>query len=279
MTSLFDPSIATGIGLSVLGCQDSLNRLLGPSADYLGVKLKGVIEKCDINLDRVLNIALRKLGNRIETTGAVSPRVLKHLVDEARFCEDEIVAAYLGGVLASSRANGDTDDRGVSFLSDIQSLSSFQLRTHCMIYRTIPQFANSIRFNPTSAYGADSHETITLIFNDDSYLNALNCPTHLRRFVGRHSFLGLNSRRLCDGGDIAYQNHAGDDSPPRVPWRTCYPTLYGHELFLWGTGLGDFTPTSYFDLPVDLADGLLPALDVVEVDLGRKYVIGAKREY
>jgi hypothetical protein len=275
--SLIDPSVATGIGLAVLGSKDLLNRLLGPSADYLGEKTRGVIEKCDVNLDWIFRIATRKLGDRIQENGSVSPRVLKHVVDEARFCEDEIVAEYLGGVLASSRANGESDDRGVCFLNDIKSLSSYQLRTHFLIYSTLPRFADAIRFNPHSYYG--EHGQLTLIFTDDSYLAALNCADGpLRKSVGRHSFLGLEARLLCNGGAIAFQNHENGD-PPRAPWRFCWPTQYGHELFVWGLGLGDQVSQSYFDVMAGTTADLLPQLEVVEIDSGKKWVTGVERQY
>src|SRR5205823_2957980 len=106
-------------------------------ADYVGGEAKNLVERCNINLDNVFKIAVRKLRGRLAVPGSVSPRVLKHIIDEGAFCEDEMVAEYLGGILASSRQADGRDDRGVCFLNDIKSLSSYQVRTHYLIYSGI----------------------------------------------------------------------------------------------------------------------------------------------
>lgn len=54
-----------------------LNKLLGPTADYIGGEARGLVEKCNINLDRIFSIAVKRLGNKIAEPGLVSPRVLR----------------------------------------------------------------------------------------------------------------------------------------------------------------------------------------------------------
>lgn len=74
------------------------------------------------------------LGPKIESPGRVSPRILKRIIDEGAFCEDELALEYFGGVLASSRNSDLRDDRGLTFLSLIESMSSYQIRTHYIFY-------------------------------------------------------------------------------------------------------------------------------------------------
>jgi hypothetical protein len=79
--------VAIGGGLAVLGSKDLLLKILGPSADYVGGEVKNFVEKCNINLDGIFSRAARKLGDRIDEPGSVSPRVLKDIMDEGRFCD------------------------------------------------------------------------------------------------------------------------------------------------------------------------------------------------
>ncbi len=79
---MIDPEMAKSTittGLIVWGSKDMLSKLLGPTAEYIGEKTKGLVEKCDINLDNIFKKALRKLGSKIEEPGIVSPRILKHI--------------------------------------------------------------------------------------------------------------------------------------------------------------------------------------------------------
>lgn len=105
-----DPITTVGTGLAVIGSKDVLVKILGPTADYVGGEVKNFVQKCNVNLDNIFVRAQKKLGSRIDEPGAVSPRVLKHVLDEGRFCEDSIVADYYGGVLASSKSEVNRDD-------------------------------------------------------------------------------------------------------------------------------------------------------------------------
>ncbi len=100
------PEPITVIGASAVAAylgKDGLNKLLGPTADYLGQEVRGFVEKCNINLDSVFRRALRKLGHRAELPGQVSPRVLKRVITDAPFCDDPVVQEYFAGMLASAR--------------------------------------------------------------------------------------------------------------------------------------------------------------------------------
>ncbi|MDX8128321.1 hypothetical protein QLH52_13575 [Methylomonas sp. OY6] len=43
-------NVGVGTGLAVLGSKEILDKLLGPSADYIGNETKNLIAKCNINL-------------------------------------------------------------------------------------------------------------------------------------------------------------------------------------------------------------------------------------
>ena len=89
------------------------------------------------NVANIFSRAKEKLGDRIEEPGSIPPRVLKEVLDEGSFCDDPLTAEYFGGVLASSRSQVSRDDRGASWSALVARLSTYQVRSHFLIYRAI----------------------------------------------------------------------------------------------------------------------------------------------
>jgi hypothetical protein len=127
-----------GTGLAALGTaevsKDALGKMLGPTADYIGDGVRAWTEKRVANVQRVFARAHAQLGDQIEQPGAIPPRVLGTVLQEAQFADDELMAAYLGGVLASSRSETGRDDRAAAVAQQIASLSTYAIRTHYLIY-------------------------------------------------------------------------------------------------------------------------------------------------
>src|SRR5882724_4943650 len=130
-----------GTGLTVLGTALGsarvVEKILGPTADYLGTGMRDWTERSVKNVGRVFEKAKRKLGDKIEAPGAVAPRVLKGILAEGPFCDDELAAEYFGGVLASSRTEDGRDDRGATFTALIGRLSTYQIRSRFFFYSII----------------------------------------------------------------------------------------------------------------------------------------------
>jgi hypothetical protein len=124
-----------GTGLSILGSAKLLEKLLGPTAEYVGGGIKSWTENRVTNVDRILRIAAIKLGNRIDEPGTVPASVLGKILDKGSFCEDELAAEYFGGVLASSKSDVPRDDRGASYVALIGRLSTYQIRAHYGFYQ------------------------------------------------------------------------------------------------------------------------------------------------
>src|SRR6266496_693093 len=108
---------ASGIAIlgTAIGSAKIVEKLLGPTADYLGTGLRSWTEKRVENTRRIFTHAAKLLGDRLESPGSVPPKVLKGILDDGSFCDDELSAEYFGGVLASSRTGVSRDDRGASF--------------------------------------------------------------------------------------------------------------------------------------------------------------------
>ncbi len=112
-------SIEIGAGLGILGgsiaSKELILKILGPTADYIGDGLRSWTEKRVENVKNIFDIAGEKLGNKIEEPGSVAPKVLRLVLNEGSFCDDELTKEYFGGVLASSRTPLARDDRGSIF--------------------------------------------------------------------------------------------------------------------------------------------------------------------
>jgi len=168
--------------------KELIARFFGPTVDYLGQETKNLVERCLDNIGNIVSIAIAKSAERLNEPGVVNSRVLKDVVIEGAFCEDSIVAEYIGGVLAASRTSDEVDDRGICFLNEINSLSSYQLKTHFAVYSAICRAGCPGKTDPTHWYGQSEYETVTLMFSDDSYMNALGIVNdQYSRFGYSHS--------------------------------------------------------------------------------------------
>ncbi len=135
---MVDPVTTIGVAVGgALASKDVLNKLLGPTADYLGEGGRDLVKNSVRNLNRVFTVAYEKLKGAIAEDGQVNARVLKSVWDEGRFAEDAFSAEYFGGLLASSRTKDGQDDSAVPFLAQVKSLSSAQLRLHFVVYSLV----------------------------------------------------------------------------------------------------------------------------------------------
>jgi len=251
-----------GMGLVILGSKDILNRLLGPSAGYLGGELKDIFQKCNINLDSIFEKATKKLGNKMEEKGMVSPRVLKDVINEGRFCEDELTSEYYGGILASSRTATGRDDRGVSHLAVLRNLSTYQIRLHYLFYFLVYRLFKNSDLN----IGMDEDRRKMRIHIPYSTYNAAMefSKDEDAMYVLSHCINGFIRHDLLD--DDYYWYGGIEHMRKRLPGATeggmiFEPTAYGAELFLWAQGLSDKTHRNIMKPNVDLGNPLIRIIE------------------
>jgi len=213
-------------------------KILGPTAEYLGGGLANWTERAVKNTGRVFEKAARKLGRQINQPGAVPPKVLKGILEEAPFCDDELGAEYFGGVLASSRSEVERDDRGAAFLALIGRLSSYQIRSHYFFYSVVRALYEGMAENLATLDGRQKLKTFVPM---QSYALAMefsgseNLDTILS-----HVMFGLSREALiepeffCGDAKLMMTQHAGI----RVPGIMFSPSALGVELFLWAHGKG-----------------------------------------
>ena len=236
-----EPVTTIGLGaVAAYVAKDGIGKLLGPTADYLGEGLRDLTRRRVESIERIFSNASTKLGSQLDEPGQVPPRVLKTVLNEGSYCEDPVALEYFGGVLASSRTERGRDDRGARVAKVVDNLSTYQLRTHYLIYSSIANlFATSGR-----RFGTDQDRAQMQVFLPlEGYANAMgfsqeewNNPQ-----IMNHVWHGLLSDGLIEGrwqfGDQRSLRSifAGAPSDGIV----CCPSALGAELFLWALGHGN----------------------------------------
>jgi hypothetical protein len=230
--------------------KDAIQRILAPSADYIGA---GVLQgtKATVNVVRVLAAAARRLGSRLNQPGSVPPRVLKNVLDDAPWIEDELMAEYQGGILASSFGENSRDDRAVALQATLRRLSTYALRTHYVCYvGYYLTFRDIARWEPVCEGLSNLH-----LANDDrmyaphhAYVDAMDLTESEKGdyfSIYRHSFNALDREGLIHElqmGDRQFLIETlGKEPTCEIPddGFVYRPSQAGEELLLWGLGRGD----------------------------------------
>jgi hypothetical protein len=217
--------------------------VLGPSAKYLGTKLKTRTQRGMKNIARVLKYAMQRKRELGITEGAVAPRVIPLVLEGAYYCEDETVAGYLGGVLCSAQSPSGRDDRAVSFLRLIEGLSSFALRAHFIVYASVA-LQRGVRSAAIRKYLLTGHG-VTVLFDEEDLREHMafgegEDPVELLE----HAFVALAANDLCLEGTQPVHIEKENRS---IRW--VHLTPRGVELFCWGIGLGQAGVAAYFEKP------------------------------
>ena len=243
--------IDPGTGLVILGGAvggaQLIQRLLGPTADYLGEGIKSWTEVRIHNTQRIFASAERKLGERIDEEGSVPPRVLKGILSEGSYCDDELTVEYFGGILASSRSSVSRDDRGTTLVALLSQLSTYQIRMHYICYSVMKEVNES----PGSSLGLhETRQKLTTFIPMEKFHAAFEFDEQELRNVGSiisHAIWGLHATGLIEGG---YGYGDPDDLRIAMPGPGVYfqPSGLGIELYLWAHGFADTDIDESFDV-------------------------------
>lgn len=246
-----DPGTGLAIFGSALGGAKLLDKILGPTADYLGEGLKNLAEKAVNNCTRIFVKAKEKLGDRIEQNGAVPPKVLKGIIQEGAFCDDELTAEYFGGVLASSRSEVSRDDRGASFISLISRLSSYQIRSHFVIYHILKKLylGTNLRIGRQK-----NREKIGIFISHIEFDAAMEfSEKESSTQILPHVMWGLYREGLITAFTMGRKDQL------REFWKDAdtagiifQPSAFGVELFCWAHGRSDIPTNDFLSVDVQL---------------------------
>lgn len=265
-----EPGTGLAILGSALGGAKLVEKMLGPTAEYVGGGLRNWTERRVHNVANVFANAKRKLGDRIEEPGAIPPRVLKEVLDEGSYCDDPLTAEYFGGVLASSRSQVSRDDRGAHWSSLVARLSAYQVRSHFLIYRAIcDRFAGQdFQFN------MDDRPKLSVLLQFSPYFRSMEFSQGEMKQVTsllNHSFFGLNKEDLIEtfvygNGENLKKWKGANLSAPEEGGVWVTPSALGAELFLWAHGQGHLPPSALFHQAFALPEGLIPCAAVLNED-------------
>lgn len=232
-------------------------KILGPTADYLGEASKEFTKKRIENLTRVFQKAGKKLGNKIDKPGAVPLKVIKGIIDDGSFVDDELAAEYFGGVLASSRSTISRDDRGASLVSLIARLSSYQLRSHCVFYHTIQTMRCRCQVELLDVKPGFRRTLAPVVIPFAVYLEAMAFDSSERwQNIVPHTLSGLERENLIKILSLDTQSEPG--------LMTVEPTVAGVELLLWAYGRPELDVNDFFkpENILPLPSGIMIAVDL-----------------
>ena len=247
-------AVDPGTGLTVLGAAlgsaKLVEKLLGPTAEYIGEGIRDWTEQRTRNVKRIFTIAARNLGDKINAKGTVPPKVLKGILSDGSFCDDLLTAEYFGGVVASSRSTVSRDDRGASFVALITRLSVYQLRTHYVFYYIIKEL-----FNGTEVDFSDLNQReakMQVYVPSNVYHKALDFSEEEGETLGAilpHSLFGLAREQLLSekfmiGTVEMIKKKHPEAAMGGILFR---PSPLGLELFLWAHGRSSWTWRQFFD--------------------------------
>lgn len=261
MNDLVTTGLAAG---GIIASRDLLNKLLGPSAEYLGEKAAGLVRKCDVNLNNIFRIAIQKIGKRIDEPGCVNPRVLKHVIDEGRFVEDELMAEYFGGVLASARTENGRDDRATAMLKILESMSAYDVRLHYVFYTILrrvfskePNISlNKCSISAFTGFPTLRGEVAPLFISFETLFETFDFSEKENAFqIIRGSYISLCHQNLLTLMLLGPKNHLSQVFPKvSSDGLISSPTLFGCKLYLWVHGFGGLDPQSILDMRIELTE-------------------------
>ncbi len=242
-----DPGSGLAILGTALGSAKVLEKILGPTADYLGAGIRSYTETRVDNVRRIFETAQRKLGSSIESEGQVPPKVLRDILEDGSYCTDTLSAEYFGGVLASSRSSETRDDRGATFTALIGRLTAYQIRAHYIIYSTMRRLYLDQRLSPT----AKAHRPQMRTYLPDSvFRTAMDFSgKEIAPILVEHCLFGLEREWLIQNDFLV---GTAPEMKQHVPKATeggilVTPSAFGTELFLWVNGHGKLHPLYVFD--------------------------------
>lgn len=246
-------------------------RTFGPVADTLGIELAKLPPFVARNLSRVAAFFTRKAG--ADDAHALSTRLLRQVIDEAMYSDEDIVAEYLSGVMASSM-DVLKSDRGVTITALIRRLSAVQLRVHYIFYAELWRHRVG---KPVDLRWQVERARLHVEFQMDEFMRGLGVESlseEQRREIVGHAILGLAREQLIDEDSWEFIVRRGEPAPlaahadtDREPMVSFHPSPLGAELFLWGCGSPSVDQRRLLDPALELVlSDVFPPLASTEID-------------
>ncbi len=150
--------------------------------------------------------------------------------------------------MASSRTTIGRDDRGARISQILNSLSTYQIRTHYLIYFAMQNIFKESGFH----FNMNDRPNMQIFIPYDTYIKAMNfSEEELSQITPmiNHSFFGLHNESLIE--DFSYGNEENIKKifkEATTGGILCSPSAFGAELYLWAHGLSDKTYDYIFQI-------------------------------
>lgn len=209
-----------------------LVRVLGPSADAVDDALRSYSERQLRNVQRIVECAAAIAGSLVEGA-VVNLRVAHVVLADGSYCDDELTAHYLGGLLAASRTPQGRDDRAVCWSKLVAGLSSLQIRAHYLLYR---EWAARLRIIGVYELGVEAGRIqATMEISWNAFAKVLVGDFEVdENDAMSHAIGGLIGAGLLDDSFLY------NDEFVRVT-----PSIAGLELYGWAQGLPGLSPRGF----------------------------------
>lgn len=255
---MVDPMSTVAVGLAGEAGKSAsglLSRWLGPVADEAGENLARRYRQR--NVERSVQRGEKKTD--LAAPGVVPLRVAAAVFEKAQWSEDEFVAEYLSGVLASSRDDGVGDDSGVSWASLIGRMSSDQLRLHYVLYSGVRALVLDQGLRGVWPWVAKP-----LFIASDVLFDALDWPLasqvdYYRLYEAAYALQREDCLESITHGDGEYLRSKvawtqGREFEEERSYFVFKVTATGIKLFLNGHGFGKMWLSAFEDSDLDFED-------------------------
>ena len=238
----------TGSGLELLGSAKLLEKLLGPTCEYIGENILQLTKRMRENVAKVFTNAESKLGDRINEEGRVPAKVLKSILENGAWCDEDLQCEYFGGVMASSRSSILRDDRGAYFSNLVSSLTTYQIRMHYLVYSEIHSLFSGKDYNICNR---SVRRNLEIYIPINTFLNAMDfSEDEAKRFneLTPHILFGLANSGLIEN-EFQYgplESMLKMYSKADTYGIVLQPSQQGVELFMWAYGYGLEPLSSFF---------------------------------
>lgn len=246
---MVEPVTTIGLGAIVAYLsKDGIQKLLGPTAEYLGDGLRNLAKKRVETIGKIFSSAHNRIEQTIDIEAAVPPKLLKHIINDGSFADSDIEIEYLGGILASSRTTESRDNRAIRFAKILDGMSNYQIIAHYLIYRTM----HNIFPGMSGVARKETRDKLGVFVEFSSFVDSMKMNEHELNMLDTltsHIFFGLAKDGLIDspfayGNKDRMQKYHSDIEEGGVYWR---PSATGIELFLWAFGEGNAPLDWLFD--------------------------------
>lgn len=244
---MIDPGTGLTILGSAIGGAKIAEKILGPTSEYIGEQLREWTEKRVNNTAKIFKNAQEKLGDKMKEEGTVSPKVLKGILEDGGWCEEELQVEYFGGVLASSRSGSSRDDRGAYFVSLVTKLSTYQLRTHYCFYSILKRLFNGEDIN---IHDGNIWRDLEIFIPYETFYDALDLTKEESKDwnnILSHSVWGLNKEELITGFSYGGKDYLQKRFDKVEEGGVIFsPTKLGVDLYMWAFGNGLKNTNEFF---------------------------------